>query len=137
MVPQEPQGIGVARVLHVRGRAVGRDRLGPRPHRLDLREIEGAEAGGHHAPLRHPALPGSFQPPLQPVQDVSVVPPARNRDEPPSVPHAVDVRRELNVNHARLVAPDGRGPAVDRLLGCPLRALPVRPVVTVGCADRL
>jgi hypothetical protein len=70
------------------------------------------------------------------VQDISVVHPARDLDEQPIVPHAVEVRREINVNHARLVAHDGLGHAVDRLLGCPLRSVPVRPVVNVGCEAR-
>src|SRR5712692_7834930 len=137
VVHEDHQVIGVARVLDVRVRAVGRDHLGPLQHRIHLREVDVAEEGGDHAPLRNPALPGGFQHQLHQVQDVSVVHPTLYLGEQQVVPHAVEVRSEINVNYSRLVPHDGFGHPVDRLLGCPLRSIPIRPVVKVGFKDRL
>ena len=53
------------------------------------------------------------------------------------MPHAVEVGRQINVNHPRLVSDDGFSHPVDRLLRCPLRSIPIRPVVKVGFEDRL
>ena len=91
---------------------------------------------GEITPPEH-AFSSSLQHQLQQVQDVSVVHPARHLGEQQVVPHAVEVRREINVYHSRLVSHDGLGHSVDRLLRCPLRSIPVRPLAKVGFEDRL
>ena len=91
----------------------------------------------HHTALRNPALPGGFQHQLQQVQDVSVRHPPRHLGEQHIMPHAVEVRGEIQVDHLRLVPHDRLGHPVDRLLGCPLRSIPIRPVLKVSFKDRL
>src|SRR5437867_1879497 len=91
----------------------------------------------HHPALGHPAFPGRLEHECEQVQDVPVVDPVRHLRQQPVMPDAVEEARQVHVDHPRLVPHNRRRHPVDRLLRCPLRSIPIRPIVEVRFEDGL